>query len=279
MDDPVLSYRTTRGFLNGMQPSFVLQRIARREMVITAKACYTDPELVELIASSGFDAVWICTEHKRMDPAMVYALIQACRLGGADALVRVRPSNYSEVLHLIESGARGIMLPRVTHPDEVREVVRAMKFPPLGCRGYDGIHAEADFGRLPAGEYLSKANSENFLVVQIEEPAVVPHIESIAAMPGVDVLFVGPGDLTLGLGKFGRTDEPDVRSIMQAVADACLRHGKVAAIPCAPEQVKGYHAMGYRFFNIMSDYRCVFNGMRAARAAVGIDSREKNTAP
>jgi 2-keto-3-deoxy-L-rhamnonate aldolase RhmA len=253
-----------------MQPSIVLQKIARRETVITAKCCYTDPELVELIASSGFDAVWICLEHKRVDPSMVYALIQGCRLGGADALIRVKPANYTDMLHLLESGARGIMLPRVKHPDEVRAVAQAMKFPPAGCRGYDGIHAEADFGRLPSGEYLAQANCENFLVVQIEETEVVSHIDTIAAMPGVDVLFIGPGDLTLGLGKFGKTDDPDVKAIIQAVADACQRHGKVAAIPCAPDQVKGYHAMGYRFFNVMSDYRCVFNGMKAARAAVSL---------
>ena len=236
---------------------------------VCAKASYADPELVELIASSGFDAVWICLEHKRMDVSEVYGMIQACRLGGADALIRIKPSNYSDVLHLIEAGARGIMLPRVTHPDEVQAVVRAMKFPPLGHRGYDGIHAEADFGRLPASEYLAKANGENFLVVQIEEPEVVQHVDAIAAMPGVDVLFVGPADLTLGLGKFGQTADPEVRAILQTVADACARHGKVAAIPCTPEQVKDYHAMGYRFFNVISDYRCVFHGMKAARAACG----------
>jgi len=145
-------------------------------------------------------------------------------------------------------------------------VVRAMKFPPLGTRGFDGIHAEADFGRIPAAEYLAKANDENFLVVQIEEPEVVPHIDEIAAMPGVDVLFVGPGDLTLGLGKFGKTDDPEVRAILQSVADACARHGKVAAIPCAPEQVKGYHDMGFRFFNVISDYRCVAQGVKHALA-------------
>ena len=253
-----------------MQPSVVLQKIRSGQTVITAKSCYTDPELVEMIASSGFDAVWICLEHKRVDASMVYALIQACRLGGADALIRVKPSNYTDVLHWIESGARGLMLPRVKHPDEVREVVRAMKFPPLGQRGYDGVHAEADFGRIPAAEYLAKANDENFLLVQIEEPEVVAHIDAIAAIPGVDVLFVGPGDLTLGLGKFGKTDDPEVRAILQTVADACARHGKVAGIPCAPEQVRGYHEMGFRFFNVTSDYRCVFSGMKAARAAVAL---------
>lgn len=250
-----------------MSPSVVRQRIEQSAPVVCAKASYQDPELVELIASSGFDAVWICLEHKRMDPATVYSLIQACRLGGADALIRVKPSNYSDVLHLIESGARGIMLPRVRHPDEVREVVKAMKFPPRGCRGYDGIHAEADFGRMPAVDYLSSANRDNFLVVQIEEPEVVLHVDDIAAMPGVDVLFVGPSDLTLALGKFGAMDDPEVRDILQRVADACRRHGKLAGIPCAPERVRGYRDMGYRFFNIISDYRCVFHGLKAARAA------------
>jgi 4-hydroxy-2-oxoheptanedioate aldolase len=251
-----------------MPPSTVLQKIQQGMPVITAKASYSDPELVELIASSGFDAVWICLEHKRMDPSAVYAMIQACRLGGADALIRTRPSNYTDVLHLIESGARGIMLPRVRHPDEVREVVQAMKFRPAGARGYDGIHPEADFGRITAKEYLTTANGGNFLVVQIEEPEVLPHLDTIAAIPGVDILFVGPGDLTLGLDRFGATDDPEVRGIMQNVADACKRHGKVAGIPCAPEQVRDYHAMGYRFFNIISDYRCVFHGLKAARGAV-----------
>jgi 4-hydroxy-2-oxoheptanedioate aldolase len=252
-------------------PSTVLQKIRDGTPVITAKASYTDPELVELIASSGFDAVWICLEHKRMDSSAVYAMIQACRLGGADALIRVKPSNYTDILHLIEAGARGIMLPRVRHPDEVREVVQAMKFRPEGARGYDGIHPEADFGRLPPKDYLAQANRENFFVVQIEEPEVLPHLDAIAAMPGVDVLFIGPADLTLSMDRFGDTSDPSVRKIMQDVADACQRHGKVAAIPCAPEQVPDYHAMGYRFFNVISDYRCVFQGMKAAREAVKIE--------
>ncbi|MBV6498019.1 MAG: 4-hydroxy-2-oxo-heptane-1,7-dioate aldolase [Prosthecobacter sp.] len=251
-----------------MQSSVVLQKIRSGQVVVTAKSCYTDPELVELIASSGYDAVWICLEHKRVDAVMTCSLIQGCRLGGADALIRLRPSNYTDVLHLIEAGARGIMLPRVRHPDEAREVVRAMKFPPLGARGYDGIHAEADFGRIPPADYLAKANDENFLAVQIEEPEVVPHIDEIASIPGVDVLFVGPADLTLGLGKFGRTDDPEVLAILEKVVAACQRHGKVAAIPCAPEQVKRYHAMGFRFFNVISDFRCVSSGMKSARSAV-----------
>lgn len=250
-----------------MISSRVRQKLDGREPIICAKACYQDPESIELMASSGFDAIWICLEHKRIDPATVYSLIQACRLGGADALMRVKPGNYTDLLWLFEAGARGLMLPRVKHPDEVRAVVAAMKFPPMGQRGCDAVHAEANFGRTPMLDYLAQANRENYLLVQIEEPEVVPHIDAIAALPGVDVLFVGPGDLTIALGKFGQTDDPEVMSILRSVVAACRQHGKRAGIPCAPELVAKYREIGFDFFNVFSDYRGIFNGAKQALAA------------
>lgn len=249
-----------------MTPSLVRQKLNRGDAVLTAKACYADPELVELIASAGFDAIWICAEHRRLDPALLYSLIQACRLGGADALIRVKPAHYPDLLWLLEAGARGLMLPRVRHPDEVREVVAAMKFHPQGRRGSDVVHADADFGRAALPDYLATSNRETFLVVQIEEPEVVPQIEEIAALPGVDVLFVGPGDLSLGYGQPGAHTGPEVMEVVTAVAAACQRHGKRAGIPCAADQVAKYRALGYTFFNVISDYRCVVHGLKAALA-------------
>ena len=249
-----------------MNPSLVRQKIARGETVWCAKACYHDPELVELIGRFGFDAIWICLEHKRLDSATLYSLIQACRLAGADAIVRVKPSNYSDLLYLLEAGAHGIMLPRVRGVDEVREVIAGIKFPPAGRRGCDCIHVDADFGIGSPTEYMAAANRETFLVVQIEEPEVIPHLETIAALPGVDVLFVGPADLSNGMGVFGKPDDPEVAAVLKKVCEAARHHGKVAGIPCAPESVQKYYAMGYRFFNVASDYRCVANGLRKTKA-------------
>lgn len=247
-----------------MITSLVRQKLSRDETVLTAKACYADPELVELMASSGVDALWICLEHKRLDPALVYSLIQACRLGGADALVRIKPANHADVLWLLEAGVRGLMLPRVRQPDEVRDLVAAMKFHPQGRRGSDVVHADSNFGRAPLADYLAASNRETFLVVQIEEPDVVPHIDAIAALPGVDVLFVGPGDLSLGFGQPGAMAGPEVMAVVAQVAEACRRHGKRAGIPCAADQVAKYRALGYSFFNVISDYRCVAQGVKAA---------------
>src|SRR5688500_20300282 len=86
-----------------MPPSLVRQKLARGDTILTAKACYGDPELVELIASSGFDAVWVCLEHKHFDPSLVYALIQACRLGGADEIGR---ASCRDRVKIMVAGAR-----------------------------------------------------------------------------------------------------------------------------------------------------------------------------
>jgi 4-hydroxy-2-oxoheptanedioate aldolase len=252
-----------------MNPSRIRQKLTRGQIAWCAKACYADPELVELMSSVGFDGIWICLEHKRLDPATTYSLIQACRLGGADAIMRVKPANYSELLPLLEAGAKGIMLPRVRGPEEVREVVAAMKFPPLGRRGYDAIHADARFGLGSPADYMEQTNRETLLIVQIEEPEVIQHVDSIAAIPGVDVLFVGPADLSLGLGKFGQPESPELAAVLKMVAAACRHHGKVAGIPCAGAQVEAYAQMGCRFFNVLSDYHCLINGFAKTRSELG----------
>ncbi|WP_414662555.1 HpcH/HpaI aldolase family protein [Horticoccus sp. 23ND18S-11] len=252
-----------------MLHSRIRKKLALGETVLCAKASFPDPDIVELMGTFGFDGVWICLEHRRVDPAVVNHMIRASRLGGMDAIIRIKPSNHSDLLWLLEAGARGVMLPKVVSIDEVREVVAMMKFPPAGRRGYDGIQAESHFGRMPPAEYLKQANDENFLLVQIEEPDVVPDIDAIAALPGVDVLFVGPGDLTLTMGKLGQVNDPDVLAILQQVVDSCKKHGKVAGIPCAVDQVPKYHAMGFRFFNVISDYRGLVQSLTKVQADLG----------
>lgn len=249
-----------------MIPSRIRRKLARQETVLCAKSSYQDPEVIELMGTFGFDGIWICLEHRRVDPSMVNHLIRACRLGGMDAVIRIKPANYADLLWLLEAGARGVMLPKVVALEEVREVVAAMKFPPAGRRGLDGVQAESHYGRMAQKDYLAQADAENVLVVQIEEPQVVPHIDAIAALPGVDVLFVGPADLTLNLGKIGQVEDPEVLAILRQVVEACRRHGKAAGIPCAVDQVPKYHAMGFRFFNVISDFRLMLNGLLKVQA-------------
>jgi 4-hydroxy-2-oxoheptanedioate aldolase len=251
-----------------MHPSSVRAKLQTGAPIITAKASYNHPEIVELIGAFGFDAVWFCLEHRRLEAAQVGSLILACRVHQVDAIVRIKPSNYADISWLLDAGVRGLMLPRVRNVAEVQEVIAAMKFPPQGRRGFDGVQAEADFGRTRPMDYMADANNQNFLVVQIEEPEIIPHIDSLAALPGVDMLFVGPADLSLGLGKFGQMESADIQAIISQVADSCRRHGKIAGIPCPPEKIPMYQHLGFRLFNVISDFKCIKSGLAEVQDAL-----------
>jgi 4-hydroxy-2-oxoheptanedioate aldolase len=250
-----------------MIASVVREKLSEGAPVFSAKACYADPEIVEMIGQAGFDCMWLCLEHRKLDPSVVRSLIQAARIGGCDSLIRVKPENHADLSYLLESGARGIMLPQVRDLEEVQCVVEMMKFPPLGRRGFDTIHADADCGSARLEEYTRHENENTFLVVQIETPEVLPHIDAIAATPGVDMLFVGLGDLSASMNLLGQMDHPDLQAVVERVGEACLKHGKAGAIICAdPEERKRLWKLGYRFFNIASDFRFLRKGFDEAIA-------------
>lgn len=245
-----------------MLTSIVREKLTAGEPVFCAKACYADPEIVEMIGQAGFDCVWICLEHRRLDPSVIKSLIQASLSSGCDALIRVKPQNHTDLAYLFESGARGIMIPQVRDLAEVQQVVEMMKFPPLGRRGLDPIHADADVGAAALPDYVKHENANTFLVVQIETPEVVPHIDAIAATPGVDMLFVGLGDLSANMGLIGQMDHPKLKEVVKQTGEACQRYGKAGAINAAdPGDRDRLWQQGFRFFNIASDFRYIRKGL------------------
>ena len=232
------------------------------ESVMMIKIAYQDPAIYEMVGLLGFDCVWICNEHIGIDPSKLDSIIRACRCSGMEAVVRIKPANYMPMLHVLEFGAKGIMLPRASGPDEVRRIVRDMKFYPEGARGVDGVNAESRFGLIPYEEYLKRTNAENFLIVQIEDPETLPHIEEIAAVDGVDVVFVGPADLSLNLGIAGQFEHPKMMEVYERVVAACEKHHKVPGVACGLPRVKHFQEMGYRFFASIGDYSFLFNGFK-----------------
>ena len=238
------------------------EKLKAGESVMMVKVAYQDPAIYEMVGLLGFDCVWICNEHIGIDPSKMDSIIRACRLSGMDAVVRLKPANYMPLLHVLEFGAKGIMLPRTANADEVRRLVRDMKFYPEGARGVDGVNAEARFGLIPYQEYLKRTNAENFLIVQIEDPEAVPHIEEIAAVDGVDVVFVGPADLSLNLGIAGQFEHPKMLEVYERVAAACKKYGNAAGLSCGLDRIPHFQKMGYRFFVGGADYFFLFNGYK-----------------
>ena len=142
-----------------------------------------------------------------------------------DCIWRPPTKEKNALYRLLEDGATGLMIPHVSTPDQARSLVQAMKFPPLGDRGYDGAGRDASFWFGAPKDYIEQSNRETFLVAQIETKEAVDNIDEIAAVPGVDVLFIGPGDLSLRLCCSPSVNDPIMMEAQKKVAAAARKHG------------------------------------------------------
>jgi len=185
--------------------------------------CY--PKLVEILGfQGGFDAVWLDQEHAGISIAQIEEAARAARGVGLDSFVRLAPTDYATVMRPMEAGAGGVMAAQVRSARQAEEVVRWAKFYPEGLRGVNGGGVDGRYGTMPPAEYFKKANAETFVAIQIEHIDAVEDVEKIAALKGVDVLFIGPADLGQSMGLFD-WDHPKLWQAFERVAKAAKAHG------------------------------------------------------
>lgn len=247
-----------------MTESRVLRKLRAGEHVLTAGVSrVTDPWLIEVLGRIGYDNIWFDLEHRTFPVERVEALSYAARLAGLDLMVRIRKTGSQEVMSLLEAGAIGIMVPHCRSAEEARQFVEWMRFPPAGKRGFDGAGADCCFGLEPALPHMEFANRETFLVLQIEDREALDSIDEIAAVPGYDLLFVGPGDLSISLGVPMQGNHPLMEAAIDRVAEACAKHGKWWAIPTAtPEIAQRMIARGARMVTGGGDHGMLVNGFQ-----------------
>lgn len=199
-----------------------------------AKICATShflPYFPHLAAHFGYDGVWVDAEHSNWNPREIEAMITQHHLANVDCVWRTPTLEKANLSRLLEDGATALMMPQVNTADRARQLASAAKFPPLGDRGLDGAGMDAGFWVKKPADYPQFANRETFLVVQIETPIALENVEAIAAVEGVEVLFMGPGDLSLRLGCKPSLAEPKLRAALETMAAACKNHGKPWGIP------------------------------------------------
>ena len=216
---------------------------------------------VEITAGVDFDWILIDLEHGSGSLADLRPMLLACRGSSAAPIVRIRSVDPDTVKFVMDSGAAGIMFPFVSTVDEARRAVAAIKYPPQGMRGVAGVIRATDYGRNWE-QYFAEANEKSLTIVQIETPEAVDAAEEIAAIDGVDVLFVGPLDLSVNLGSPGDFEHPDSIQAYQTVIAACERHGKTAGILSRPSLVGQQKGLGFRFVALGSDSGAVLAGMQ-----------------
>lgn len=215
---------------------------------------------VEIAAGVGFDWLLLDLEHGSGDLADLRGMLLACRNSPAAPIVRIRSVDSDTVKFVMDSGAAGIMFPFVSSVEEAQRAVDCMKYPPSGTRGVAGIIRATDYGRQWKN-YFAEANAKSLVVVQIETLAAVEAAESIAAVAGVDVLFVGPLDLSVSLGCPGDFTQPHFIEALQKVLSACRTHGKACGILSRPELVEQHKQLGFQFLALGSDSGAVVAGM------------------
>jgi 4-hydroxy-2-oxoheptanedioate aldolase len=212
----------------------------------------TSPVAAEILSRSGVDFLVIDTEHAPNELPHVLAQLQAMAGGTATPVVRPAWNDAVLVKRLLDVGAQSLIVPFVQNADEARRAVAATRYPPHGMRGVAVATRAGGYGRI-AG-YLSRAHEELCVLVQIETRAALAHIESIAAVDGVDGLFIGPGDLSADLGRLGDPGHPDVREAIDGAIGRIRATGKVAGILAPVEaDARHYLDMGCLFVAVGSD--------------------------
>lgn len=149
--------------------------------------------------------------------------------------------------------AAGIMVPHIMSLADAKAVVRMTRFHPLGLRPVDGGNADGAYCGIDFVDYLRQANEQRFVVVQIEDPEPLTELDAIAALPGIDMLFFGPGDFSHAIGAPGAWDHPKLLDVRRRVAETALAHGKFAGTVGSPANMAELIALGYRFLNIGAD--------------------------
>lgn len=211
------------------------------QVCLGAGITLADSSIVEALAPS-VDFFWIDLEHSHLSYETVQSHLIAARAGGVAALVRVRGSDVPHIKPILDIGAGGIIVPQVQSAAEVRHVVEACRYPPMGKRGY-GPRRAAEYGRHGGPQWMKEVNEQVFVGVQIENLSALAVVEEIASIEALDSIVLGPYDLSVAMGHAGDTNHSDVQSAMQRIIAAARNTGKIVGTGMGASATEALHAV------------------------------------
>lgn len=210
------------------------------------------PATAEAMGFCGFDFLVLDMEHVPVDAPQALEILRAIAGTPAQSVVRLLWNDPLMVKRMLDAGAQTLMFPFVETADEAARAVASTRYPPQGTRGVAAVHRASRFGRVT--DYLKRADDEVCVVVQLETPGAVGRLPEIAAVPGVDALFVGPGDLSAAMGHIGDIAHPEVQAALADAARAAKSAGKpIGIVGANPDMVGRYLEYGYDYAAVASD--------------------------
>lgn len=214
----------------------------------------------------GFDGFWIDVEHGGLTTRDIEIAATAGAAHGLECFVRVPPTDYATVTRCFESGATGVMAAQIKSAEQAEEFVQWAKFAPRGRRGLNPLGHDGGYGSIPLADFAAQANRETFVAIQIETAQAVSEVDAIAATDGVDLLFVGPSDLSQAVGAIGDFTGPASMEAVDRVAAACQAHGKQwGAVTPSPAYASLLMERGCTLISPTNDVKLVATGLAAVK--------------
>ena len=224
------------------------------------------PLLARMAAQLGFDWVLIDLEHGACSEAGLQSMLLAVEGTPCVPIVRVVSNDQDCIKRVLDLGAAGVMVPYVSTAQEATQAVAYTRYPPHGCRGVASSTIATDFG-LSMDEYHARVQERTTVIVQIETAEGVSNVDQIAAVDGVDVVFVGPLDLSYNLGCPKQFEHPDLLAALEKIVSACQQRGTAVGILSNEAKAQQHLKQGFRFLAVGSDAGAARTGLERLRDA------------
>lgn len=251
-----------------MKVNQVKEKLGRGETVFgTMLREFAAPEMCDILAKVGLDFVMLDGEHSTYSYETVQQLAAVAQANGIACFARVADAEYNLIARMLDAGVEGVMAPRVEDKATVEEVVAAVKYPPLGRRGWGLRRIHLGDAPVPIAESVAHFNANTLVIIQVESRRALDNLEEMVSVPGVDVALVGPADLSISLGCPGAFQGPEMEVALERVVEVCRRHGVTSAVHFPTVELwKKWHRRGMRFV-LCSNDGALFT--RAAREFIG----------
>lgn len=225
-------------------------------------------DIAHIAKTTGFDWLFVDMEHNSMSIDTAAQICAAALTAGIAPMIRVPAHDPFHATRLLDAGATGIIVPRISTPEEARALVDACRFPPQGKRSIPGLLPQVLFETHPVADIVATINRETLLVAMIETEEGVRNVDAIAAVPGIDALLVGCTDLAADFGLTGQLDHPKVAHAIDAVCAACRQNGKFAGVGGVYDEkiMTSYIQKGVRLILSGSDLAFLMAGARSRTA-------------
>lgn len=240
----------------------VRRKLEEGGLILCAMLRLPDPSAAEILARSGIDMLCIDNEHYPFDAARIERMARAAQIHGASVFVRVPNEEPARVAQMLDCGIQGIKIPHVETKEQALSVVDAVKFAPVGKRGFCPITRAASYGLdLSPTEFTEEANRETVIAVMVETKRGLENMDEILTIPEIDIVAIGPSDVSASYGLPGQPDHPVVKAAIEAASAKVVASGKhLCAVVKNEAQAMDALASGVRVFQISSELQMLTGG-------------------